>query len=164
MFDQFARLDEAHLVFLGVMGTLTLIAVTILAAVMAVQFRKLRQKELELGFKDELLLRGYSVDEAIRLVSSRKPGWSHGLITTGDWIGGKLRIGTDRLVRLMRRTAISGESLLRDLWNRAQPTARQLRKQSGPWLQKAVTRLNRGVHWLAGKTEDLTRRLVGQLS
>lgn len=43
MVEQFALLDEEHLVFLAVMGALALGALTIIASVIAVQLRKLRQ-------------------------------------------------------------------------------------------------------------------------
>lgn len=160
MFDQFARLDEAHLEFLGMTAGLVLAAVTILGVVIAVQLRKLRQTELELGFKDELLLRGYTVDEAIRLITSQKPGWSQGVISVGDWMGRQLKSAACQMTDAAKRRRSAGGGVVGDFWNRAQPSMQHVRQQSGPWLQSAVRQLNRGVHWLCARTDDLARRLV----
>jgi hypothetical protein len=160
MLDDLTRLNDEQLVFLGLVCGMVLAAATILGAVVAVQFRKLRQKELELGFRDELLLRGYSVDEVVRLITSSQPGWSHGLLAVADRIEEKLRSGARALTAAGKKASTESARRARDLWSRTQPLARQLRQDAAPWFRAAVERVNRGAHWLSGKTEELVRKWV----
>ncbi|MGD9854135.1 MAG: hypothetical protein AB7U20_04210 [Planctomycetaceae bacterium] len=160
MLDQLARLQEPQLIFLAGLCGLLLFSFTVLGVVVAVQFRKLRQKELELGFKDELLLRGYSVDETIRLVTSGRPGWSQGLIDVGDWVEIKFRPATRRLCEIARVAVRDGSRQARDLWIRAVPRLHELRSRSVPWVRAGVCRLSSGAAWLGSKADALFRNLA----
>ena len=69
MIEQFAKLKDDHLVLIG-FGLFFLSAATsIIVTVIAVQWRKARQIELELWFKNNLLDRGLSVADVERLSS-----------------------------------------------------------------------------------------------
>ncbi len=160
MLDQLARLNEEQLVFLGLMSGMVLFAVTVLVSVVAVQIRKIRQREMELGFKDDLLHRGYTVDETIQLMTSHKPGWSQGLIDIGDWIDGKLRPAARRMHDVFQSASVNGGRRVGDLWQRASPQIKQFSARTAPWVHSAVSHVNCGVHWLGQQTEALVRRLA----
>ena len=160
MLDQLARLNDEQLVFLGLVCGMVLAAATILGTVIAVQLRKLRQRELELGFKDELLLRGYSVDEVVRIITAGQGGWSQGLLALTDKFEEKLRSGARALAAAGRKGAVEGARIARGLWSRAQPQAQRLREESVPWLRAAVARVHRGAHWLSAKTDELVHKWV----
>lgn len=70
MLTQLAMLKDEHLVLLGFVTGFVMLGSTILGSVVAVQWRKARQTEMELWFKHELHSRGVSVDEIERLVGS----------------------------------------------------------------------------------------------
>ncbi len=60
--------------FLTDHGTLLILAVTALAAVILVQWRKARAHELDLAFKQELLERGMTAADIEKLLTSQAPG------------------------------------------------------------------------------------------
>jgi hypothetical protein len=143
-----------------VTGGLLLLTVTVLGGIIAVQYRKLRQTELELGLKDELLLRGYSVDEAIRVVTSQKPRWSQGLIDLGDWAGRRLRSAIRPTSQAAVSAAIKSQQCARRLWASARPHLQQARTRAVPWMRTGLSRASATAHWLGAQADAWVRRLI----
>ena len=160
MFDQFTRLDEEHLLFLAAMAVLASVLTTVLTAVVALQVRRFRERQLELGFKNDLLRRGLSVDEAVRLATSRRPTRAQSIMAVGDWTLSKLsharQRATDALPRLLRPC----RRLLRTAWRSGRQVCRGFWRESRPLLRQAMKSISRGVHWLGGQTDRLARRLA----
>lgn len=160
MLEPLTRLDPPQLMFLTVMGGLLVGAFTILGSVLAVQVRRLRQKELELGFKDELLLRGYSVDDAIRLSAASTPRWSQGVIDLGNWFGARLSRPIHSLWSVAGVAFRDGSRRLRRLWTRARPALEEWCSRSLPRLQAGISHIGAAAGWLGTRTEALLRKLA----
>ncbi|MBX3440203.1 MAG: hypothetical protein KF861_22125 [Planctomycetaceae bacterium] len=141
MLDALSRLNEQQLLFLGILGGLLLFTVTVLGTVIAVQVRKMRQKELELGFKDELLLRGYSVDEIIRLVATRQPRWSPDLVELEEWSNRVIRPVVREVSESAARAAKQGASGARELWRRARQQFSHFAPRAAPHVRAALLKV-----------------------
>lgn len=74
MLDPLLQFSEEQLAFLAAVFGMILTGVTLIACVAVVQWRKFRQRELELAFKDDMLQRGLSVAEVDLLWTGSKPG------------------------------------------------------------------------------------------
>ena len=70
IFYELSRLDEGLVV--GIFAAIAMVAllITVIVSVIAVQWRKLRQAELELSFKHEMLERGLTVSQIERLLDA----------------------------------------------------------------------------------------------
>ncbi len=75
MFDPLSQLTSAQLEFVAVMSGMVLTALTVSAGFFAVQWRKIRLRELELAFKDDLLERGITAEDVELLWSGKRPGF-----------------------------------------------------------------------------------------
>jgi len=75
MWDSFFTLNEPQLAFLAGLLGMILAAITLIASVVTVQYRKYCTRELELAFKDDLLNRGLSATEIDLLWSGKHPAY-----------------------------------------------------------------------------------------
>ena len=182
MIDQIARLNEEQLVFLGFMATLLLVAVTVIASVIAVQVRKFRERQLDLGFKDDMLRRGLSVDQAVRLLSSRRPTWSQSLMALGDWAMLRVSNGCRRVLNTVPRVLVPCRRLLttagrrvlqwskvalqhgqrwgRIAYRKTVQTCKALWRETRPALRWTMRCLSQCTRWLGDQMDHLVRRLA----
>lgn len=160
MIDQLAKLNEDHLRFLTVMGTFVLAAVTIMTAIITVQVRKLRERQLELGFKEDLLRRGMTVDDAVRLMTCRRSSWSQSLISLGDWTIQRFSRACDAVIGVLPRLWRPCRRLLRSAWRTGSQLCRSIWQEARPLLRWSMNSLSRCVHWFGEQTDRLVRRLA----
>jgi hypothetical protein len=71
MLDQFARFNNDHLTFLAIMTGMLLASLAAICSVLIVQVRRFRERQLELGFREEMLRRGLSVEQVVQLLTTR---------------------------------------------------------------------------------------------
>jgi len=171
MLDQFARLNSDHLTFLAIMAGLLLASLTIICSTLCVQVRRFRQRQLELGFREEMLRRGLRVDEVMQLLSSRRPTWAQ---TAGSWanrLGAKLASASRRVADWTPRTIDRGCQRLRPVWDKTvarcrqgcQHASRLARRvwQNAPRLwQRIRTATSRCAAWLSNGLDSLARQLT----
>lgn len=171
MFDQIALLNDDQLVFLAVMTGMILTAGTIVAGICAVQFRRFRERQLELGFREEMLRQGLSVDDVVCLLSAKRPTWSRSLMTMGDWAlqkvshaGDVIAAKTPLVLRRCRkhfdRAWNSAEVIGRKTWRIARQTGRIFYREARPLLHQTMKSLSGCMHWASDQTDRLLRRLA----
>lgn len=87
--DEISRMDHGRLEMFvaGGVGICAFVALTTMFACW--QWRKWKQVELEIAFKDELLSRGLPADDVVRIIRATRPGLFSRLAAGGDWLFGK---------------------------------------------------------------------------
>ena len=129
MLDELAKLDHDQLLFLllgvATAGIVVLATVTILAE----EWRRSRKIELELAFKEDLLERGFSIEEIERLLRARAPGW----ITALSELMARMGTFFQRLYRSLTRS-----------WRLA--TARRQRQTTEQQIQRLSPRAEHPRH------------------
>ncbi len=98
MWDAFVQLNEPQLAFIAGVFGLLLSSITIISCLAAVQWRKFRQRELELAFKDDLLTRGLSAAEVDLLWSGNRLSW---IQQCSRWISACWRALQDSCAKLV---------------------------------------------------------------
>lgn len=171
MIDQLARLDEEHLLFLASMAALILFAITTTTCMVIAQVRVYRQRQMELGFWDEMLRRGLSVAEIARILSGSRPTWSQSVASLGDWAVSRASRAANRLADLTGPLFERGRSMLhpvfnrgsrlvRRTWDSAATGCRRLWRESRPLLQGAKQKLGHCMRWAGSQMDNLARRLA----
>jgi len=171
MIDQLSRLDEEHLLFLALMAGLLLLVITVIICIVAVQIRMFRQRQLELGFREEMLRRGLSIDEITRILSGSRPTWSQSVTSLSDWAMSRVSRAAKALASqsetllnhcrsLLSKAFDRGSRLIRRGWNIASAACQELWNESRPMLQNAKRRLGRCMTWAGNQLDNLARRLA----
>lgn len=184
MVDDFIRLGDDHLFFLTVLASLLTAMTTVLGGIAILQFRRYRQRQLELGFREDMLNRGLSVDEVVRLMTAARPTWVESAMTCGDWMIGNLSLAIRSTVsavqRLLRTAGVTVQPILVrgwrsavELWcnsarwrnqvaRRARHRCAALWRETKPVLSTLARSVNRCVQWAGNITERLVRQLAPQ--
>jgi hypothetical protein len=171
MLDQLARLNSDHLTFLAIMAGLLLASLTLICSTLCVQVRRFRQRQLELGFREEMLRRGLRVDEVVQLLNTPRPTWSQ---TAGSWVNrlsAKLASASRRLAEWTPRAIDRGCQRLRPVWNkcvarchkgwqRASRRVRQAWQEVRPLVSRGRTAISRCAARLSDGLDALARRLT----
>ena len=171
MFEQFARLETDHLIFLGIMAALGLTALTILGSTLLVQIRRFRQRQLELGFHEEMLRRGHTVQEISQLLNSRRPTVSQSVAAQAERVTGSLAAASRRFANWVPNAFERCRRRVGPLWHRsaafcrqgyrhAKCFTRQASQQVRPLMHQAQTAISRCAGLLSNALDSLARRLA----
>jgi hypothetical protein len=171
MFDQLARLNSDHLTFLAIMAGLLLASLTIVCSTLIVQIRRFRQRQLELGFREEMLRRGHSAHEIVQLLSSRRPTLSQSAAAFAGRVKDKLAAASCRLAEWTPRALARCRQRLLPFWNdgvalfrkgctHASRFARQAWHDVRPLVHRSRAVISRCATSLSNGLDTLARRLA----
>jgi hypothetical protein len=171
MIEQLARLDRDHLTFLGVMGTLLLMSLTILGTTLLVQIRRFRERQLELGFREEMLRRGHAPQQIERLLNPRRPTFSQTVAALADKATRSLAAASRRLAHWAPQALERCRQRLRPVWNRGVAFCRkgythakrftlQAWQEARPLVRRARTAVSRCAGLLSNGLQALSQRLA----
>jgi hypothetical protein len=175
MLEYLMYLDQSLVVLSIFVFAVALLPMLLLAAVALVQFRKYRERQLELGFRNDLLQRGYSIEEIVRVISCRRPTWSESVTGFGDWALQRSSAGLRALERRGAHCLTAARPVLRSAWTSGQqhcvrlcraalPLSRRLAREasafcrrawsdSRPVIAKGLRRIDRGLRRLAAQVQ-----------
>ena len=90
MFDAMMQMDHGRLgILLGFTGILSF-ALIFVTAVIATQWRKVRQSEIEASLKAQMLEQGLSAEEIERVTAAGTRSWLHACSPEKHWKGAEV--------------------------------------------------------------------------